>query len=123
MLRMEFSERRNRIIVGMQGHFVGDFAEHARRLIVGSKTPSMFVVDLSGVIYVDAAGEEVLVWFKEIGVTFTADSPYSRDVCTGLRLPIACEQSYGPDLRDSGYMHSPETGSTTGILNADVTQL
>ena len=92
MFRMNFRERRNRIIVRLDGRFVGDFAEHARVLIVRSEVLSKFVMDLSGVIYVDAVGEEVLIWFKEVGVTFTADSAYSRNVCARLHLPLTGKQ-------------------------------
>ncbi len=88
MFRMEFCEMPDRINVRVEGRFVGDFAEHARLLIAKSEAPSRFVVDLSEVSYVDEVGEQVLIWFKEIGVKFTADSLYSRDICERLRLPM-----------------------------------
>ena len=77
----------------MEGQFVLDFAEHARMLIGDSTLPSKVIVDLSEVDYVDAVGEKVLLWFKEIGATFTAESPYSQDVCERLQLPIENEPS------------------------------
>src|SRR5271157_2738566 len=96
MLRMEFYEFPDYMKMRMEGRFVRDFAEHARTLIGDSKPPSRLIVDLSEVNFVDAVGEEVLLWFKEIGVTFTADSAYSHDVCDRLQLPIESER---PDLR------------------------
>ena len=88
MFRMEFCEMPNQINVRMAGRFVGDFAEHARLLIAKSAAPSGFLVDLSEVSYVDEVGEKVLIWFKEVGVRFTADSLYSRGICEHLQLPM-----------------------------------
>ena len=88
MLRMEFYELADCMKMRMEGRFVRDFAEHARTLIGHSKVPSRLVVDLSEVSFVDEVGEEVLLWFKEIGTTFVADSAYSRDVCDRLQLPM-----------------------------------
>ena len=88
MLRMEFYELPDCMKMRMEGRFVRDFAEHARTLIGTSKVPSKLVVDLSEVSFVDEVGEEVLLWFKEIGTTFVAESAYSRDVCDRLQLPI-----------------------------------
>ena len=96
MLRMEFYELPDCVKLRMEGRFVRDFAEHARTLIGDSKVPSKMVVDLSEVSFVDAIGEEVLLWFKEIGLTFIAESAYSRDVCERLQLPIESER---PDLQ------------------------
>ena len=92
MLRMEFYELPDCMKMRMEGRFVRDFAEHARTLIGHSKVPSKMVVDLSEVSFVDAIGEEVLVWFKQIGLTFIAESAYSRDVCERLQLPIESER-------------------------------
>ncbi|MGA3128555.1 MAG: hypothetical protein ABSD13_17770 [Candidatus Korobacteraceae bacterium] len=88
MFRIEFYEMPDRINVRVEGRFVGDFAEHARLLIAKSEAPSRFVVDLSDVSYIDEVGEQVLIWFNEIGVRFTADSLYSRDTCERLQLPM-----------------------------------
>jgi len=115
MFRMDFRELPNSICVRIEGRFVGDFAEHARLLIAHSKTPSRFVADLSEVTYVDSVGEEVLTWFKEIGVRFTADSAYSRDVCDRLQLPIAGEESKrSRHHRDSARKHSQRASATCG---------
>jgi len=92
MLRMEFYELPDSMKMRMEGRFVRDFAEHARTLIGDSKLPSKLIVDLSEVNFVDAVGEEVLLWFKDIGLTFIAESAYSRDVCERLQLPIESER-------------------------------
>jgi hypothetical protein len=88
MLRMEFYDLPDCMKMRMEGRLVRDFAEHARTLIGHSKVPSKLVVDLSEVSFVDAVGEEVLLWFKEIGTMFVAESAYSRDVCDRLQLPM-----------------------------------
>ena len=100
MLRMEFYELPDCMKMRMEGRFVRDFAEHARTLIGHSKVPSKMVVDLSEVSFVDAIGEEVLVWFKEMGLTFIADSAYSRDVCERLQLPMENERPSSQHRRD-----------------------
>ena len=87
MLRMEFYRLADCLKLRMEGRFVLDFAEHARMLIRDSMLPSNLIVDLSAVSYVDTVGEKVLLWFKEIGATFTAESAYSQDVCERLQLP------------------------------------
>ena len=101
MLRMEFYELADCMKMRMEGRFVRDFAEHARTLIGHSKVPSKLVVDLSEVSFVDEVGEEVLLWFKEIGTTFVAESAYSRDVCDLLQLPMESERS-DPQHRRNG---------------------
>jgi hypothetical protein len=79
----------------LEGRFVRELAEHARTLIRRSVVPSNLVVDLSEVSFVDAVGEEVLLWFKGIGAKFAAESAYSRHVCECLQLPIDSDRSAG----------------------------
>ena len=93
MLRIQFYETAHGITVRLQGRFVKEFAEHACMLIGKSSEPSRFVVDLSDVTFVDAVGERVLIWFKEMGVGFTADSAYCLDICERLSLPLAATRS------------------------------
>jgi len=93
MLRMEFHDTPHGMTVRLQGRFVKEFAEHACMLIGKSTEPSRFVVDLSDVTFVDSVGERVLIWFKEMGVGFTADSAYCLDVCERLSLPLAAMRS------------------------------
>ena len=95
MLRMQFYKLPDGIKMQLEGRFVREFAEHARTLIRRSVVPSNLVVDLSDVSFVDAVGEEVLLWFKGIGVKFAVESAYSRHVCEGLQLPIVSDRSAG----------------------------
>jgi len=93
MLRMEFYRLADCLRLRMEGQFVRDCAEHARMLIGDSVLPPKLIVDLSEVNRVDAVGEEVLLWFKEIGAKFIAESAYSHGVCERLRLPDEGELS------------------------------
>src|SRR5208283_3145212 len=95
MLRMSFDETPIAITVRLEGRFVKEFAEHARTLIGESHEPSRFVFDLSEVTFVDAIGEEVLIALKEVGVRFTAESAYCRDICERLDLPMATPRHRG----------------------------
>jgi len=112
MLRMDFHELPDSFAMRMEGRFVGDFAEHARMLVARSKVPSSFVADLSDVTFDDATGEEVLVWFKEVGVKFVADSAYSADVCDRLQLPILNDSPSVAELDRAAVHRRPLTIKT-----------
>jgi anti-anti-sigma regulatory factor len=89
MLRIQFKELANTVTMQIEGRFVGNFAENARRAVADSKHPSSLLVDLSAMTFVDDIGEEVLSWLKELGSKFTAGTAYSHDVCERLQLPLA----------------------------------
>jgi hypothetical protein len=46
-------------------------------------------VNLSEVTFVDAVGEEVLLWLARIGGEFVAENCYPLHVCERLHLPMA----------------------------------
>ena len=114
MLRMQFYELPDGIKMQLEGRFVREFAEHARTLIRRSVVPSNLVVDLSEVSFVDAVGEEVLLWFKGIGAKFAAESAYSRHVCECLQLPIDGDRSAGSQyVRHRTHRRGPGCESST----------
>jgi hypothetical protein len=43
-------------------------------------------------MFIDAIGEEVLLFVKRLGAQFVAETAYSRDVCERLQLPLAGTQ-------------------------------
>ena len=90
---MKFSRGSEITAIRMPGHFVRDLAERARQLVAHSKYPFRFVADLSAVSYIDAVGEEVLIWFKEVGMKFKANSAISRCICDRLQLPMVGTQA------------------------------
>ena len=39
-------------------------------------------------MFIDAIGEEVLLFVKKLGAQFVAETSYSRDICERLNLPF-----------------------------------
>ncbi len=89
MLRVEFHDAVNTLIMRLEGRFVGAFAEDAKALMTHTRPPFRLVVDLSDLTYIDAVGEEILSWMAERGAKFVAESSYARDVCERLHLPLS----------------------------------
>ena len=88
MLRVEFHDRSEFVIMRVQGRFVSQFAEDVKDLVARSQVPSRLVVDLSDTTFVDETGEDVLCWLASVGTSFIADSAYSSDACARLKLPL-----------------------------------
>ena len=95
MLRIQFKELANIVMMKVEGRLVGEFAQHTQRAVADSTFPSSLVVDLSGMTFVDDTGEEVLSWLKRIGSKFTAETAYSHYVCERLHLPLASAAEAG----------------------------
>ena len=88
MLRIHVNEHSRGTIIRIEGRLVREFADDFRVRQTFSKFPARLLVDLSDVTFVDEVGEEVLSWFKSVGVKFIANSAYSLDVCKRLCLPV-----------------------------------
>lgn len=88
MIRIELQDSARTMVMRIEGGFVGQFAENARKLITHGGTLPKLIVDLSGVGFVDSTGEEVLAWFGRLGGLFIAKNPHSQHVCESLRLPM-----------------------------------
>jgi hypothetical protein len=89
MLRVEFQDVGNNATMRLEGRFVGPFAKDTRDLVTRCKIPMRLIVNLSEVTFVDAVGEEVLLWLGRIGGEFVAENCYPLHVCERLHLPIA----------------------------------
>jgi hypothetical protein len=89
LLRVEFQDVGETLTMRLQGRFVGPFAKDARDLVTHTKIPPQLVVNLSEVTFVDATGEEMLLWLARIGGRFIADNCYPFHVCQRLHLPMA----------------------------------
>jgi anti-anti-sigma regulatory factor len=89
MLRVEYRDVGNTVTMRLEGRFVGEFAQDARHFVTGCKIPLRLVVNLSEVMFVDAMGEEVLLWLARIGGEFVAENCYPLHVCERLHLPMA----------------------------------
>ena len=88
MLRVETQELDGALICRLEGRFTGEGAEEVRRLVTRCDSELELVVDLTDVMFIDAIGEEVLLFVKRLGAQFVAETSYSRDVCERLQLPF-----------------------------------
>ena len=88
MLRVEFQDIANAIVIRMEGLFTGGFAVNAGDFVARCRIPSRIVIDLSEVSLIDFTGEEVLCRLSRLGVNFVADTPYAQGVCERLKLPL-----------------------------------
>ena len=88
MLRVQTQELDGALICRLEGRFTGKGAEEARTLVTRCDSKLELVVDLTEVMFVDAIGEEVLLFVRKLGAQFVAETSYSRDVCERLQLPF-----------------------------------
>ena len=88
MLRVETQQSEGALICRLEGRFTGEGAEEVRRLVTRCDSELKLVVDLTDVMFIDAIGEQVLLFVKRLGAQFVAETSYSRDVCERLQLPF-----------------------------------
>src|SRR5579859_6494257 len=88
MLRVETQELDGALICRLEGRFTGKGAEEVRTLVTRCDSRLELVVDLTDVMFIDAIGEEVLLFVRKLGAQFVAETSYSRDVCERLQLPL-----------------------------------
>ena len=88
MLRVQTQELDGSLICRLEGRFTGKGAEEVRTLVTRCDSKLELVVDLTEVMFIDAIGEEVLLFVKRLGAQFVAETSYSRDVCERLQLPL-----------------------------------
>jgi hypothetical protein len=89
MLRVEICDRAETLILRLVGRFTGDDAEHTRTLAARFAVGGTLLVDLTEVVFIDAAGEEVLSFLGLFGAEFVAPNSYVLDVCERLNLRVA----------------------------------
>jgi hypothetical protein len=106
MLRVQTQELDGALICSLEGRFTGAGAEEVRALVTRCDSRLELVVDLTDVMFIDAIGEEVLLFVKRLGAQFVAETAYSRDVCERLQLPFI-------DKRKSN-MHEPRNSNGNG---------
>jgi hypothetical protein len=88
MLRVEIRDSAETLTVTLEGRFAGDDAEHTRTLAARFAAPGRLLVDLTEVVFIDAAGEEVLSFLGLFGAEFVAPNSYVLDVCERLNLRV-----------------------------------
>jgi hypothetical protein len=89
MLRVEICDSAETLILKLEGRFTGSDAEQTRTLAARVAARGKFLVDLTEVVFVDAAGEEVLSFLGRLGAEFVASNSYVLDVCERLNLRVA----------------------------------
>jgi hypothetical protein len=88
MLRVQTQELDGALICLLEGRFTSEGAEEVRSLVTRCDGKLELVVDLTEVMFIDAIGEEVLLFVKRLGARFIAETSYCRDVCERLQLPL-----------------------------------
>ena len=88
MLRVQTQELDGALICRLEGRFTGAGAEEVRTLVTRCDSKLELLVDLTDLMFIDATGEEVLLFVKRLGAQFVAETSYSRDVCERLQLPL-----------------------------------
>ncbi len=88
MLRVQTQELDGALTCRLEGRFTCKGAEEVRTLVTRCNSKLELVVDLTDVMFIDAIGEEVLLFAKRLGAQFVAETSYSRDVCERLQLPF-----------------------------------
>jgi hypothetical protein len=97
MLRVEICDSAETLILRLVGRFTGNDAEHTRtlaaRFAARFAARGKLLVDLTEVVFIDAAGEEVLSFVGQFGAKFVAPNSYVLDVCERLNLCVAPNSS------------------------------
>jgi hypothetical protein len=88
MLRVQKQELDDALICRLEGRFTGKGAEEVRTLVTRCDSKLQLVVDLTDLMFIDAIGEDVLLFVKRLGAQFVAETSYSRDICERLQLPL-----------------------------------
>jgi hypothetical protein len=109
MLRVQTEELDGALICRLEGRFTDKGAEEVRTLVTRCDSKLELVVDLTDVLFIDAIGEEVLLFVKRIGAQFVAETSYSRDICERLNLPLVPKQKSNTHLsgNSDGEGHRP----------------
>lgn len=88
MLRVQTQELDGALVCRLEGRFIGKGAEEVRTLVTRCDSKLELVVDVTDLMFIDAIGEEVLLFVRKLGARFVAETAYSRDICERLQLPF-----------------------------------
>jgi len=89
MLRITNQLQHDTLTMFLEGRLTGNFAQEIRNLAERCVPPPQIIVDLTEVTFVDATGEEILLWLNRYGVLFIARSGYSQHVCEQLQIRLS----------------------------------
>ena len=96
MLRAEIRDSGDTLILELEGRFTGHDAEQTRTLAARCASRGTLFVDLTEVVFIDPAGEEVLSFLGQLGAEFIAPNSYVLDVCDRLNLPVTPDGNSHP---------------------------
>jgi hypothetical protein len=102
MLRVATQTKDDTFICRLEGRFTGEGAEHVRVLVTGCDTKLNLVIDLTELLFIDAVGEDVLLFAKKLAGKFIAENSYSRDICERLDLPLANNDNQNLQVSGNG---------------------
>jgi len=88
MLRVEFNQRNKGLLLKLEGRLVSAWAVQVRSLVSRRFVRNGLLVDMSEVTYVDSAGEQLLLWLRDLQAKFMAETCYTRDICERLHPTI-----------------------------------
>jgi len=88
MLRAEFNQRNNGLVLKLEGRLVSAWAVQVKSLVSRHFVSNGLLVDMSEVTYVDSVGEQLLLWLRDLHAEFAAETCHARDTCQGLHLPL-----------------------------------
>ena len=88
MLRAEFNQRNNGLVLKLEGRLVSAWAVQVKSLVSRHFVTNGLLVDMSEVTYVDSVGEQLLLWLRDLNARFVAETCYARDICERLHLTL-----------------------------------
>lgn len=88
MLRAEFNQRNNGLVLKLEGRLVSAWAVQVKSLVSRRFVRNGLLVDMSEVTYVDSVGEQLLLWLRDLHAKFVAETCYARDICERLHLTL-----------------------------------
>lgn len=89
MFRAELDRLADGSLLKVEGRLVGDWANEVKSLLARGPVPPGLIVDLTEVSYVDAVGEQVLIWLSSLGARFVAKAVYAAATCKRLNLTVS----------------------------------
>lgn len=113
MLRVELDQGGSgALTVRLQGRLVGLYAEDTRATLSRLPLRGSVTVDLSEVTFVDATGEQLLLWLERLGAKVMAVNLYTQGVCERLHLQIESHSQATPRDPEKILKRIQEIGSS-----------
>ena len=102
MLRVQFNQRNTGLVLKLEGRLVSAWAVQVKSLVSRRFVRNGLFVDMSEVTYVDSAGEQLLLWLRDLQAKFVAETCYARDICQRLHLALKGDADRPRPVGDRG---------------------